>query len=498
MKKFLVYNWVFMCVFFLNCQDNPLEVNGKGKLTGSVVEDANFTPVTNAKITVSSINTTSFSDAEGDFVFEEIAVGDYSISVEKEGFITTYEPATVLLNDVTNVVFELLIETALNKAPLSPTLLSPENQKKDLELEVDFIWQSSDPEEDEILYKIIVSNDKNNDIIKIENLNDTIYTLGNLSFSTKYFWQVSASDGINTEVMSAVFSFATKAVPLNHLLYVKSENLLSAIYSSSINNSLEIEGEFKVSGANENAWKPRKNPVNNTIAYLSFVNNQAHIFTMNTDGSNKKQVTKEKAILGFDYNELDFSWSPDGGSIIYPNYDKLYKINSNGSELELLYTTGNGNFISKCSWNAASDKIVLKTNDLNGYQVEIYTIDTSGIIIDIVLTGVSGAAGGLDFSVQGDKILYSYDITGFENSSYRQLDSHVFLYDIPSLTTIDLSSLKNDGTNDIDPRFSANEAGIIFVNTSNNNGSELNIYYNKINEVERTLIISNAMMPDWE
>ncbi|PCH99403.1 MAG: hypothetical protein COB81_11275 [Flavobacteriaceae bacterium] len=498
MKNFFVCNLLVTILMLSACKDDPIEMGGQGKLTGKVVEDLTFLPVENAKITVSSINTTGFSDAEGNFVFEEVSVGDYSVSAKKDGFVTQFEPATVTINSTTNVVFELLVETALNSPPSTPTLLSPENLSDLLDLEVLFSWQSSDPEEDSILYRLEVGNDRNNEIIEIKDLTDTIYTINNLFFGTKYFWQVGVSDGVNAEVLSSVFSFTTKPVPFNRLLFVKNENLLSGVFSAVIDENNELVDEFKVSLDGENSWRPRKNPVNNTLAYLSFVNNTAHIFIMNTDGSNKRQVTSEKPIVGFDYNELDFSWSPDGGSLIYPNYDKLYKINSNGTELELLYSTDNGNFISECTWNASLDKIAIKTNDFNGYQVEIYTIDLSGSIIDVVLTGVAGAAGGLDFSVQGDKLIYTYDISGFENASYRQLDSHVFLYDLNTKISIDLSENKPSGTNDLDPRFSADGSGIIFVNASNDGVSDNYIYTSKLNANSRTLIISKASMPDWE
>jgi len=74
-----------------------------------------------------------------------------------------------------------------------------------------------------------------------------------------------------------------------------------------------------------------------------------------------------------------------------------------------------------------------------------------------------------------------------------------FLYDFASNTSTDYSIYKVDGTNDLDPRFSPNEAKIIYVNTSNDNISERKVFTTNINDVEiRNQLFENAMMPDWE
>jgi hypothetical protein len=39
-----------------------------------------------------------------------------------------------------------------------------------------------------------------------------------------------------------------------------------------------------------------------------------------------------------------------GSEIIYPYFDKLYKINKDGSGLTKIYQTTDGRFISECDW----------------------------------------------------------------------------------------------------------------------------------------------------
>ena len=62
----------------------------------------------------------------------------------------------------------------------------------------------------------------------------------------------------------------------------------------------------------------------------------------------------------------------------------------------------------------------------------------------------------------------------------------------------DISTEKPSGTNDLEPKFSPNEASVIFTNTSNDGISQKNTYREEISELEtRALLFSNAFMPDW-
>jgi hypothetical protein len=123
-----------------------------------------------------------------------------------------------------------------------------------------------------------------------------------------------------------------------------------------------------------------------------------------------------------------------------------------------------------------------------------------------VLSGVNGAAGGLNLSVDSKMLLYTYDISEFESSTYRQLDSRMFIYYFDMDTKVDISEDKIDGTIDLDPRFSPNEAKIIFVNTSNDGISQKNIFTQSLdnddstggNNYNREEKFTNAIMPDWE
>ena len=219
---------------------------------------------------------------------------------------------------------------------------------------------------------------------------------------------------------------------------------------------------------------------------------------MNPDGTDVKQVTSAVPVAGFNQSEIDFAWNSTGDRLIYPNFNKLYQINKDGSGRQLIYQTTDGNLITECDWSNDGSFIALKTNNVSGYNVKIYTINMSGTFLRNILSGVQGAAGGLNISVDGKKLLYTRDVSGFQDDSYRRLDNHMFIYNFDTSQRTDVSDQKVDGTNDLDPRFSPNEASVIFVNTSNDGISQSNIVKQILAGASRTELFSNSTMPDWE
>jgi len=334
---------------------------------------------------------------------------------------------------------------------------------------------------------------------------DTTYVVSDLKYGVKYFWQVAARDDINPEVLSVVSTFRTKVNPENRFLYVrKQSNNNSVIYSSNyIDTDSVSDNEVQLTMDTKNSWRPRKNQASNLIAFLQTANYRTHLYTMETNGSDIRQVTSAVAVNGNNLNEIDFSWSSNGDRLIYPNYDKLFLINKDGSGLQKIYQTPDGSFISECDWSNDESMIALKTNDIYGYNIAIYTINVKGELLTTVLSDVKGAAGGINFSVDNKLLLYTHDVSEYEQANNRQLDSHIFIYQFSESIVTDMSSGKGAGFNDLDPRFSPNEAEVIFVNTSNDGISIKYIYKMEINlegdeTGNRSQMFQNAVMPDWE
>ncbi|WP_285268795.1 carboxypeptidase-like regulatory domain-containing protein [Kaistella rhinocerotis] len=497
MKNLLNIFTAFVILFSLtSCSEELVSKVQTGTVKGTVIKKGTNQPLKNVKIYTAPSTQTVFTKDDGSFEIAEIPVGEYSLRAELSGYVTTLQGISIKNGGQNvSVVLEMSDDDSLNSPPSAPVLLSPTDNAVDQPLSVDLSWSATDPDSLDVLkYTLTVKNDFDQNVIEIKDLTEKHYFLENLKFGVTYYWQVSVSDGVNPAVNSPVFRFKTNSVPNNRFHYVKKSNGNYYIVSSN-----EAGSNFNFTALPANSWRPRLSQNAQQLAFLRTTGGSTHIFTAKPDGSQAFQVTTIP-VGGFNNAELDFSWSTNGKELLYPSFTKLYRINKDGSGLELVYTTPDGSFISECDWSYDGSMIALKTNDPNGYNAKIIVIDMLGNVIKTVLENVNGAAGGLNFSVDGNLLLYTYDISGHQDNNYRQLNTHIFIYNMQTgdVTDVSVASEKPDGTNDLDPRFSPNNAEVIFTNTSNDGISVKNIMKVTLQDITRTALFPDAEMPDWE
>jgi hypothetical protein len=497
MKDIYVRFSLVFLVLMMSCSEDKFAGEEFGTLEGKVVSAIDFKPLVNVKVFSSPNTSIVFTDEEGKFVVDNVKVGDYSFEAQKDGYIAKFEAATVNADKTTNLVFELKLSTTNNKAPTAAVLVSPADNVVNQSLELNISWTATDPETDVLTYEVTLRNDANSDVVVYSNLTEPNYTLKSLKYNTKYYWQVSVSDGINPKVLSAVNTFTTSTFPNARFLFVKKINDNNVIYAGN-----DAGEQLQITISSTNSWRPRKNTQSAKIAFIRSSGSQNHIYTMNPDGSGIFKVTNFVPIAGFNPDFINFSWNASGSEIIYPYFDKLYKINKDGSGLTKIYQTTDGRFISECDWSNDGSKIALKINNANGYNAEILVINTSGTVINQVLSGIDGALGSLNFSVTGQKLIFTRDISGYENANYRQLDTRIYQYVFSSSAITEIGYDKPSGSVDLDVRYSPSESELIFVNTSNDGLSVKNIVKlvpstNTTSSV-RSILFSNASMPDWE
>lgn len=492
-----IYTIILFALLVTGCSEDVVDKVSHGTITGKVVKHGTNEPLHNIKITTAPTTQTIFSAEDGTFELNEVAIGDYAVKAEGEGYIMEIETANLKSGEQTiSLIFEMKNDESLNTPPSAANLLTPVDNATGQQISTTLSWAGIDPDKDDVLkYRILIRNSKNNEIVEVKDLKETSYVLENLIFATDYFWQVVTNDGINKDVFSATYKFSTAAFPTNRFHYVRKEGANLRIFTSD-----EKGNASPLTAASSNSFRPKKSNAANLVAFLGNTNGNTHLFTSKPDGSSVFQVSNIP-VAGFDSRELSFSWSANGKELIYPNFDKLYRVNKDGSGTELVYQTNDGSFISECAWSNDQSKIALKTNNISGYNVKIIIYDLISKTSRIILDNVKGAAGSLDFSVNGNKLLYTYDISGHEETSYRQLDTHIFIYDLTTGARTDLSKFTEltAGYIDVDARFSPNEGQIIFTQKSNDGLSQNDVYTISMNvEESRKLLFSNAAMPDWE
>lgn len=485
---------VLFLLFLVSCSEEKIGESAFGTVTGRVVMADTFVPMENVKIITSPTTSTVFTDADGKFTMINVKVGEYSFQAQKEGYIAKFEAITVTENNTSEIVFELKKATANNKPPTIPLVVSPIDNSTAQAISLDLAWTATDPDSDELIFKVTLRNDANSEVKTYDAIKEKKLTLTNLIYGVKYYWQVEVTDGVNTPVLSALSAFSTIPFPVTRYLFVKNINGNNVIFTAD-----DVAKQYQLTSSDKNYWRPRRNNQAKKIAFIGTNSSQNDIYTMNFDGTAVKKVTNSVPIAGFNSDYIGYSWNASGSEFVYPNFDKLYKINSDGSGLTKIFQTPNGKFISECDWSADGSKIALKVNNANGYDVEIYVITASGVITTSIISGQNGAIGGLNFSVTGQKLLYTRDISGFESATYRQLDARIFEYNFGTNASTQISTEKIAGTNDLDVRYSPNEAELIFTNTSNDGISIKNIVKTSIGVVNsRTVLFTGTTMPDWE
>lgn len=490
---------LFATILFGSCAETTVEPILYGQLKGTVLDKNTGNPLNNVRISTSPASEIVFTNEKGEFEIEKVQAGNLVVEAQLNNYLTKVETVLVTKNQLTEVSFNLDLDDANNRPPSSPILIFPADKAEDIQREtIEFKWNSSmDKEGDEVTYTLKWFKEGSKDIHEVTEISDTTYTVEQFDYQSQYYWQVEAKDGRAKEISkSPIFTFQTQAFPRNRFYFTrKLENGNQVIFSVDENFSEAIQ----LTSSNENSWRPRRNPITNQIAFIRTKGASSHIFTMDYNGENVRQITTVP-LGGFNLGEIDFSWSPDGSVLIYPNFDRLYSIQPDGTRTKQIYRTENGKFITDVVYSPNRQFIVVKTNNSKGYEAEIFTIDNFGNKKKEILSNLPGAVGGLDVSFDSGSILYTRDITSLQNENYRQFDTRIYLYDIVSEKTTEISIDKQNGTNDLDPRFSPDFSSVVCTNTSNDGQSKKNIIKidYKESSIKRTVLLENAMMVDWE
>lgn len=242
---------------------------------------------------------------------------------------------------------------------------------------------------------------------------------------------------------------------------------------------------------------PRANPVTDEVIYSATYNSQNYIFL--TYGED--QVTKRISPLPVDGNHhsgAGFCWSPTGDQVLFCHYDKLYRINKDGSGLFSVSTAPAGRNYVFVDWTQHSNKIVVQTRGVNIYDSEVYLMNHDGSDQTLIVDNADGRTEWPSFSIDGKHVVYTHDNANVDDPYGRMFDSRIFTYNISSGEVHDLSGgNKVNGTNDLQPIYSPDGSQMIFVNTSNTGTGQKDIYVMDVDGSNRELYFENAEMPEW-
>lgn len=482
--------FAFTACLLSSCNENTIDPVFYGTIAGTVTFGSTDTAASGVKITTTPATTTVTTDDQGYFHLEDVPTGEYSVTASLEGYKNASSKILVTKNKTTTTEIQLEADAS---APGSPTVASPASGATDIDRAVTLKWSIAKKNNDELTYDVtLFESNQQTPILDLEDHPDTLVNVENLKFNTLYFWQVDVKNSAGVVTHGEMWQFKTRPFPDNRYVFSSQRDGNYEIYSSNGTGTDLV----RLTYSDKEQVYPQFSNDRSLIAYAENTNLEYHIHIMNSDGSDPVKVTS-LPVASFHNDGRAFCWSPDNGKLLYSHYDKLYTIDRNGSNLTLIATAPPGRNFRACDWTEVGNRIVVETVGTLPYETEIHLIDLVNNTDDIIIADEPGTIQSPSFSVDGTHILFTHDVSEFESPAGRQLDSHVFTYNIATTARTDLSEGKVGGTNDLNPRYAPGGTAVIFENRNNDGSDAPSIHVFDITEDDRNKLFDNASMPDW-
>ncbi|MEJ8757426.1 carboxypeptidase regulatory-like domain-containing protein [Pontibacter sp. H259] len=486
-----------LLTLFTACNEDTIAPTGEGEINGVIRNAETNMPMAGVSVSTSPASTVVITDEEGKFRLAGIAGGNYSVTAKKAGYKNESLAIAVKNERNTEVIIMMYAEGTTTNVPAQPTNPVPAENALNRTVVDTLKWSRpvfKTGEDSLFTYDVYLyeSSSPFKQLIK-ENTPDTSVVVSNLKYNTTYFWQVIVKNKSGKVTNGPVWSFSTQAMPMARFVFARQVNGNMDIYSS----DGTAGNVFRLTDGFSREWWPVISPNRDKIAYASNMGIEPHIYTMDRDGFNKRQLTTIP-VVGYHNQGIGFTWSPDGGQLLYANYDNLYRIDRNGTGLKLIAKAPVNRHFRMIDWTASGDKIVVQTIGSNINDSEIYIMNADGTNMTLLVGNLPGRVESPSFSINGSQVLYSRDMDGFENTAGRQLNAHIILRNLATGDEVDLSASKPAGTNDIHPRFSPDGAKVIFVNEPNDGQGPSTVWMMDISGGSRVQLFADATMPDWK
>lgn len=476
---------------FSGCNENTVDPVFYGSLQGTVTYKSSGAPAPGVEVSTAPTTSTVVTDAEGNFSLTDIPTGEYSVTASLEGYKNATRKIVVTRDNTITVDLQLEPDAS---APNAPQEGFPASGAENIDRQIALKWTINKKNDDELIFDVqLFESNQSTPLIDLQDYADTVVNVTDLRFNTTYYWQVNAKNSVGTVTHGELWHFKTKPFPDNRYLFSSQRDGNYEIYSSD-----ETGGNLvRLTYSDKDQVYPQYSSDRNFIAYAENTDLAYHLYIMNKDGSNPVKVTT-LPVAGFHNDGRGFCWSPDNGKLLYSYYDKLYTIDRNGSNLTLIATAPAGKNFRSCDWTAVGNKIVVETIGTLPYQSEIRLIDIPGGTNNVIIPDEAGTIQSPSFSIDGNFVLFTKDVSAFESETGRQLDSRSFIYNIANTNRTELAKDKVSGTNDLHARYSPDGSKIIVENRSNDGSGVPSIYIFDISKNQRTKLFDNAGMPDWQ
>ena len=496
MKNYPIIRIVTLLLIVLltaRCSEEKIDFIGSGNIKGEVLSEPDLTPIPNAEVTTNPPSHIVMTDSAGQFILEDVEIGEYNVVAKKRDYFTSSVSINVAMNATTHVMVKMNERYTDQDLPRFTPDFYPGPNEKDVSVNVTFSWKVTQ-DSDSISYTLRLFEAGKPEEVVVENITDTFALVTGLKYSTSYLWQLTAKNPAgerNTETRS----FTTRKFPDDYILYAKRADGVSQLFIK----DMEHEESIQLTHGSHHNWQPVSNAQQNRVAFLSTRDITPQLYTMNPDGTNVRKITN--IATGGYYNKgVGFSWLPNGEQLVFSSYNRLFVVNHDGSGLRQLTSIDAGRHFREVDWSPTNDRIAALTLGEDRYDAEILVMNTNGSDQQVLVGDKKGALGGPAFSLDGKELVYTYDASDTQSDVGRQLNARIFKYSFQTGETVDLSTQKPQGTNDLYPRFSPDGAKIVFINSRNTPGSRQNLYIMRTDSIQydhRKLLVEDVESANW-
>ena len=211
MKTIKWISFIFIALLFLGCEENNIDINRFGGLSGVVLNGDDYSPLSGVLITTSPASSTAITNSEGEFNFEKVKEGEVTVTARKKDFLSSSVNVAVYEYETGALTF-LLMKDEKKVGWITIYDPVPGNGAIDQHTSFTFKWKVDQEKKDKQLEYTVYYFQSGSTVQQIagENLTSTEVVIDDLDYSTTYFWYVVAKYEGDRVANSPTWSFKTK------------------------------------------------------------------------------------------------------------------------------------------------------------------------------------------------------------------------------------------------------------------------------------------------
>lgn len=212
MKKILfIFCWSLLLVVGIGCEEDPLDIERYGNISGVVVDGENYKPLSGVQIASNPASSAVLTDNEGRFSLSKVTEGEIAITARKKDYLSSTISVAVHEAETTNIrLFLLKDERDVGWVTIYDPV--PGNGATDQKTTLTLQWHVDQQEKSKELEYTVYYFESNSIVQHIagENLTVKEVVVTGLDEGKTYYWYVVAKFEGSRVANSPTWSFKTE------------------------------------------------------------------------------------------------------------------------------------------------------------------------------------------------------------------------------------------------------------------------------------------------